>query len=343
MPSELHFLNVKQGDCTWVKHPNGHNTVIDVFNASIEKQKSQELTKTLYDVFVLESIKSKGAKGAKGNFGQKKFPVNPIEYLKDFDVFSVFRFILTHPDMDHMGGIEDFFNTFNPTNFWDTNNKKKMGSFEGSPHKESDWDFYKNLRKGSDYNPIRLELLSGSKGKYYNQNEDGSCCGNGLFILATTKELLKAANDTDDYNDCSYVILYRPPNGAKVIIAGDSHDKTWEHILENWESEVKDCDVLLAPHHGRDSKRSYKFLDILKPKVTFFGIAKSDHLGYSAWSNRGLQVFTNNQGNCLISKFKENGTEIRCTYKTFADAFCKANDTTTNYDSTTKSYYLMTI
>lgn len=340
MPSELHFLNVKQGDCTWIKHPNGNNTVIDVFNASIEKQKSQDLTKALSDIFIMESVR---AKGAKGNFKQKDFPVNPIEYLHNFNVSSVFRFILTHPDMDHIGGIEDFFNTFKPINFWDTNNKKEMGSFEGSPHKEFDWIFYKNLRKGSNSDPIRLQLLSGSRGKYYNQNQGGNCCGNGLFILATTKELLKAANDSDDYNDCSYVTLYRPPNGAKVVIAGDSHDKTWEHILENWESEVKDCDVLLAPHHGRDSNRSYDFLDTLKPKVTFFGIAKSEHLGYKAWSNRGLQVFTNNQGNCLITKFKATGTEIRCSYKIFAEAFCKANNTTTNYDSATNTYYLMTL
>lgn len=340
MSSELHFLNVKQGDCSWIKHPNGNNTIIDVCNASIEKQKSQELTKAFSEIFALKSLK---AKGAKGNFGQKQLPVNPIEYLQGFGVSSVFRFILTHPDMDHMGGIEDFFNTFSPTNFWDTNNKKEIESFEGSPHKESDWKFYKNLRKGSDSDPIRLQLLSGSKGKYYNQNAEGSCCGNGLFILATTKELLDIANESDDYNDCSYVILYKPPNGAKVILAGDSHDKTWEHILENWEDEVKDCDVLLAPHHGRDSKRSYDFLDILKPKVTFFGIAKSSHINYSAWSNRNLQVFTNNQGNCLIAKFNNDGTEIRCTYKTFAKAYCEANGYETSYCSATKTYYLKTI
>jgi len=75
MPSELHFLNVKQGDCSWIKHPNGNNTIIDVFNASIEKQDSQALLKAFSEISVLESVK---ARGAKGNFGQKQFPVNPI-------------------------------------------------------------------------------------------------------------------------------------------------------------------------------------------------------------------------------------------------------------------------
>ena len=240
MASEIHFLNVKKGDCCWIKHPNGNNTVIDVYNASIEKQEAKAFSKIASDILVKEAIKKRGAKG---NFGQKSFPVNPIKYLKDLGVDSIFRFILSHPDMDHLGGIEDFFKTFKPINFWDISNTKKINSFEDTNHAESDWEFYKNLRKGSDSDPIRLELYSGSEGKYYNRNDKGKCCGNGLFVLAPTQELVEDANKTNDYNDCSYVILYRPPNGAKVIISGDSHDKTWEHILENWEDDVKDCDV----------------------------------------------------------------------------------------------------
>lgn len=340
MPSVLHFLNVKQGDCAWIKHPNGKNTIIDVNNASIDKIEEKKIIKSFSEILVEKEIK---AKGVKGNFRQKEFPVNPIEYLKSFNVKSVFRFILTHPDMDHLGGVEDFFNTFKPINFWDTNNNKEIESFENSSHKESDWDFYKNLRKGSKTDPIRLQLTSGSKGKYYNQNENGECCGNGLFILAPTDELIEQANNCGDYNDCSYAILYRPPNGAKVIIAGDSHDKTWEHILDKWGDTVKNCDLLLAPHHGRDSKRSYDFLEVIKPKMTFFGIAKSNHMNYSAWSSRSLPVITNNQGNCLIAKFMENGTEIRCSYKKFADAYCSANNYNTNFDETTKTYYLNTL
>ncbi|MEA3429473.1 MAG: DUF4258 domain-containing protein [Thermodesulfobacteriota bacterium] len=40
MASELHFLNVKEGDCTWIKHADGKNTIIDVFNASVEKKET---------------------------------------------------------------------------------------------------------------------------------------------------------------------------------------------------------------------------------------------------------------------------------------------------------------
>ena len=31
--SVIHFLNVKEGDCIWIKHNCGHNTMIDISNA----------------------------------------------------------------------------------------------------------------------------------------------------------------------------------------------------------------------------------------------------------------------------------------------------------------------
>lgn len=340
MASELHFLNVKEGDCTWIKHADGKNSIIDVFNASIEKKEADATAKAILEFLVAEEIR---AKGVNGNFRQKEYPVNPIEYLLQFSVSSIFRYIQTHPDMDHMGGIKDFFDTFSPTNMWDTDNKKEMGSFENSPYSETDWKFYKNLRKESSTDPKRLTLFSGSYGQYYNRDKNDTPSGNGLYMLAPTKGLVEEANQSDDYNDCSYVILFRPANGHKIVIGGDSHDKTWEYILENHEEDVTDVDLLIAPHHGRDSSRNYDFLDVLNPRLTFFGNANSEHLAYDKWNSRKLEKFTNNQGNCLIARFNDNGTAIYCTYKKFAETYCKQNGYETFFDSTLRAYYLKTL
>jgi beta-lactamase superfamily II metal-dependent hydrolase len=247
----FHFLNVRNGDCSVIQHPSGHVTVVDVYNASVEKQRA----------LVTEAAK---ADAVRGNFNQKAYPVNPIEYLQQFDIASVFRFVLTHPDMDHMGGIEDFFQTFSPTNFWDTANSCEKDDFgEGGPHDEEDWLFYKNIRdQDPKTDPKRLVLYAGASGKYYNKSENGDEGGDGLRILAPTKELIQSGNASDDFNDSSYVILYRS-NAGRILLAGDSHDKTWEHILENHAEDVRDVDLLLAPHHGRKSDRSYEFLDVV--------------------------------------------------------------------------------
>lgn len=137
-------------------------------------------------------------------------------------------------------------------------------------------------------------MLAGRRGQYWNVSDDGSSGGDGLQILAPTQKLIDSANNADeDYNDCSYVLLYRT-GGNRIIFGGDSHDDTWEHILENYHRDVDNIDLLIAPHHGRDSDRSYEFLDVLKPTLTFFGNAPSEHLAYSKWRNRGLSFITNN-------------------------------------------------
>lgn len=114
--SVIHFLNVKDGDCTWIKHEDGKITVMDVCNASTKESVTEGL---------------KFAAKPFGSFHQKEHPVNPIEYLRSHGVSSVFRFILTHPDMDHMDGIEVFFNEYAPINFWDTAHTKKWEVLKG--------------------------------------------------------------------------------------------------------------------------------------------------------------------------------------------------------------------
>ncbi len=124
---------------------------------------------------------------------------------------------------------------------------------------------YKNLRNTDpDDNPKRLALLAGAEGQFWHCEG-----GDAITILAPTKDLVAKADDTNDYNTCSYVLLVEA-NGSKVVFGGDSHDDTWEYILGNFKNEVTDVDLLIAPHHGRDSDRSYEFLDRADANVNIF-------------------------------------------------------------------------
>lgn len=325
----IHFLNVKEGDCSIIEHISGRKTVIDVCNA--------KPIEPVEEAFIATMAKSE--RGISGNFQQKKFPVNPISYMNDRGISSIFRYIQTHPDMDHMDGIEALFQKFCPTNFWDTDNTKEMqaSSWEGSPYRASDWNFYKRLRDiDPDGDPKRLTLYSGTHGQYYNQRSDGTGGGDGLYVLAPTKELVAAANEADeDFNRCSYVILYCT-GGNRIVFSGDSHDETWDHILEHHKDDVTDIDLLIAPHHGRKSGRSYDFLRTLTPTLTFFGNAPSDHLAYAAWANRGLSIVTNNQANCMVVDTSTNPMTLYVTHGNFAQ---KVNPST-YYNDSFKAWYV---
>lgn len=328
MPT-IHFLNVKDGDCSIIEHYSGHKTVIDVCNAKPVEPVAEALTATM----------AKSERGITGNFQQKKYPVNPISYMRDHGFTSIFRYVQTHPDMDHMDGIEALFDEFSPINFWDTDNTKEMpsSSWQGSLYRESDWKFYKRLRDTKpDDDPKRLTLYSGARGQYYNQGSDGTGGGDGLHILAPTKELVAAANEVDEeYNRCSYVVLYRTGEN-RIVFSGDSHDETWDHILEHHKADVTDIDLLIAPHHGRKSGRSYKFLDTLTPTLTFFGNARSEHLAYDAWRSRGLSIVTNNQANCMVVDASTKPMTLYVTHENFA----RRVNSSTFYSESFKAWYV---
>lgn len=314
----IHFLNVNEGDCAWIHHASGRNTVIDVSAATTP---------------ITEFARSSG------NHNQKNYPVNPIQYFKDFNISTIFRFILTHPDMDHMDGIKSLFNNFTVLNFWDTENTKVISDSESwGKYKKEDWDFYQEIRT-SVSSPKVLHNYSGSRSKYYNENEDGTLGADGLYILAPTKELVADANNSGEYNDCSYVILYKT-NNKKIIFAGDSAEKSWDYILNNHKDDVTDVDVLLAPHHGRKTGGNSEYLDILNPKLTLFGNAKSEYLDYAAWNNRNLDHITNNQANCVIlDTFGKDGINVYVTY----EAFAKKRNPNASYDESLKAWYIQTI
>ncbi len=323
--SKIHFLNVNEGDCSIIEHLSGHKTVIDVCNA-------KSLTLALAARPQFEGAFS-------GNFHQKRYPVNPISYMYNHGITSIFRYIQTHPDMDHMDGIEALFAAFKPINFWDTANTKEMPSknWIGSPYQESDWQFYKWLRDNShQISPRRLTLYSGDLGIHWTHNWQGEPGGDGLYVLAPTHELVAAANNADnDYNRCSYVILYRIGNN-RIIFGGDSHDETWEHILDQHKLDVSNIDLLIAPHHGRRSGRSYDFLNILRPTLTFFGNARSQYLAYSAWHHRGLSIVTNNQANCMVVDTSKTPMTLYVTNQSYAQRVNQG----TFYHNSFKAWYV---
>lgn len=324
MEEIVHFLDVGQGDCSIIRHQSGRVTMIDVCNA-----RSELLYKWACE---------RGDDGKK--FISNSKYENPVDYLDRIGENRVFRFIATHPDMDHIDGLTDIFCNFYPENFWYVKLDKPAPSFN-TGYRELDWDMYKFLCEGgSDTERFvkPLNLYSGYRGRYYNQSDYlGNPCDN-LDVLSPTPKLVEIANQTKDYNDASYVILYRTMAG-KILFCGDSHDETWSHLLQNHLSNIQDIKLMIAPHHGRDSDRDRTFLDYVKPNLTLFGRARSEHLAYDAWKNRDLEYVTSNQAGNVIIRINPTGMHI---YLENGD-FTKKRNFNTFFDQKLMAWYYRTI
>ncbi|MDD4616573.1 MAG: MBL fold metallo-hydrolase [Alphaproteobacteria bacterium] len=320
MPT-VHFLNVNSGDCSIIQHGKGNVSVIDICggNSEEEANKYVQASGLLSSILGAERYGSSLAeKGVKGNFKMKDHLANPIDYLKKIGVKSIFRFILTHPDMDHMDGLKKLKDEIGISNFWDAGVSKDKPSFEGTRYKEEDWDQYKKMGRGEGV-VSAIHHLAGSKFKYANRNDDDSVGGDCLSILAPNKELVDAATGNEDPNDASYVILYRSA-GGRILFPGDAHDATWEYVMANYEADVENCSILIAPHHGRHSDRSFDFLDCIEPKLTLLGNAESDNLAYEEWSNRGLAYITSNQAGNIVLATEDGFINVFIENEAFAKA-----------------------
>jgi beta-lactamase superfamily II metal-dependent hydrolase len=329
----IHFLNVLEGDCSIIQHDSGHVSVIDVCNADDGIETAEE--KLVKDSAERKAMFSSKVPATRKNYNQKKTPDNPIEYLKSLNENSVFRFIVTHPDMDHLDGIKDLFETFKPVNTWDTNNNKEidLANFCAKYNKD-DWKFYKKLRDGNYTDTKRLTYYSNTTPCQYWDKDY-------LKVLSPTQKLVKNANDSEDYNDISYVLLFTPPkkDGGhwKIVFGGDSHDNSWEHILNTYEDEVTNVDILFAPHHGRDSKRDWSFLETLTPTLSLFGNASSEYLAYDKYP---LHI-TNNQAGYIILDISLDAIKIYVKNKDFAVDFCKERNWNTPILDRQKEAYLI--
>ncbi len=84
-PLVLHFLNVGKGNRMVANFPSGRLSVID-----IDDSRSLSPAEKAY----LEIVEEKAL-------------TNPVDYIvAGFPGKDIFRFVLTHPDMDHMSGIK---------------------------------------------------------------------------------------------------------------------------------------------------------------------------------------------------------------------------------------------
>ena len=289
---KIHFLNVNQGDCIILEHNSSRISIFDICAGNIERKEQT----------IQEDLAKSEISPAKGNFRMCEHPTNPLDYIANMGAKSIWRFILSHPDMDHLDGFDALMSEYDVLNFWDSGARREkpdFGNYGG--FKEEDWDRYAKVIAGKESATTVVRAQAGAKFKFANEDDTAENIGDALHILAPDQELIDEGNRTQDFNDASYVVLYESAIG-KVILAGDAHDATWEYVKENYKSDVSDVALLIAPHHGRKSGRNYEFLDYVNPKLTLFGCAPSEHLAYDAWNYRNLTHITNNQCGNIVAE-----------------------------------------
>jgi len=188
---------------------------------------------------------------------------------------SIIRFISTHPDDDHIHGLEYLDDKMKLLNFYCVRNEAT---------KEEDTDDFERYCSLRDSDKA-FYLYAGCTRKWMNKSDEGEHGSSGINILwpETTNEYykaaLKAAKEGEDPNNISPIIKYSVQDGVTILWMGDMESDFMEKIED--ELILPAVDILFAPHHGRDSgKIPQALLDQISPKIIVIGEALSRHLNY---------------------------------------------------------------
>jgi len=289
---QLHFLNVGKGNCTLIEFPSDRLSIIDIDDSRAVSAKER---------INIELLKEASL-------------TNPIDYvISNFPNEETFRFILTHPDMDHMSGIKELFDKVDIRNFWDPpNNKPDPGDWDTSPYKKDDWDFYQQLKKREVENVNIVSPL---------RNAQSSCCWvqDNIRVLSPSEELATIANKNEDWNISSYVFMVDYQE-KKILLGGDATQETWSDIIENYDDSYLESDIFLAPHHGSKNNISTDILDTIKPRLVIVSVAKGVDYDRETYSRYGVVLSSKHYGNIQV-KIMNGDILLRTQFQNYSDSW----------------------
>jgi len=324
---EIHFLDVGHGDCTIVEFPgrltvvdiNNCKTfdkeIADEFNRRYKPTSPNPLLSPGYSAALSALASGKTTPSSifgpsAGSFSGLPVPLsnllaqkteaekklqeakdkltNPIDYYKArFTGRPIFRYIQTHPDMDHMAGLYRIWveERIPIVNFWDTSHcieKDEAALKTGKINRDIwDWRAYLRLRTSTD-DPKVLRLANGQRGDFYQQD--------GIHIWAPLDHRHKD-NPEADTNALSYILCVSVGQ-CNILLGGDATVETWEHLYTANGGKLPKIHLLKASHHGRKSGYHWQSVKAMNPDLTVVSVgelkAKDDSsASYEKFSNKG--------------------------------------------------------
>ncbi|KAB2887281.1 MAG: hypothetical protein F9K32_20200 [Desulfobulbaceae bacterium] len=271
----IHFLNVGHGDCIVVEFVD-HNrvAVIDInrsceFDESSKKELEQEFMNAVDATTRLSYLlKTISFSDLAEKAGETMTLQDPIEYLNEKGIHSIFRFISTHPHMDHLTGLNALNENNGIGNIWILRNTFCQEEKKLTEDQKVDWQLYTKYRDTMN-NPVDgttiLRPFDGDLRNFWDED--------GIYILAPNEELLKLAHARDNRNIMSYVLLIKYGK-HKIVLGGDAEEDTWKYITDKYADLITDVRILKASHHGRDSGYYQPAVKLMNPEFTIVSMGK---------------------------------------------------------------------
>jgi len=224
----------------------------------------------------------------------------PLHHLRQrYGVKQINYAILTHPHKDHIEDIDNLI-LLEPMVLRRPKHLTRNDIITSQTRK-TDIPFYEKY----------IDFSNGYSGDVSGTTEDPSDPKNfgGLSI-----QTFGATNcSTSNLNNHSIISVFSYAT-IKVIIAGDNESASYNELFQQWDFNniIKDADVLVASHHGRESGFHSDFVKLVNPRLTVISdSSKKDTSAVDDYTkiSRGWKVYSR----------KDNSSQDRKTVSTYHD------------------------
>lgn len=145
--------------------------------------------------------------------------------------------------------------------------------------------------------------------KYDDENYTGNPNNYGGLEIQTFSTSLC---DHSNFNNFSMITVFQF-SGIKVVVCGDNEKDSFDKLMKesDFKNAVRSADILVAPHHGRESAYHSEFVSLVNPRITIISdTTKSDASAVDkytqrsrGWTVRGEErkcLTTRNDGNITV-------------------------------------------
>lgn len=247
----VHFIDVGQGDCTFIQFPDGKNMLIDG--------------------------------------GAESAAESVIDYLDGLKITKIDLVLATHSDADHIGALPAVFEKydiaycFRPMIYY---GGAKSVRLSGSFNLPSLQDSAFICETDSYFNFLNAVNKEGCGWSFFNKDSDFSqtFTYNGaekaysfdFFTPVSDVKYIsyKEANDYSPLCMLSYV-------GFSVMFTGDAEEYTENEFLNYYKNKpYPDVDLLKVGHHGSQYSTSIDFVNEIKPEYAVISCGKDNEYGH---------------------------------------------------------------
>jgi competence protein ComEC len=243
---KVHFIDVGQGASQLIISPTGKTILIDAGNNDKEKL--------------------------------------VVAYLKKEKIKKIDILIGTHPDADHIGGLDKVIDNFDIGKIY-------------MPKVQSNTETFKDVLVAIQKKGMKVTTAK-----------------SGLVLewdVNVKVEMIAPVGTYDDTNDMSAVVHVTYGSNT-FLLTGDAETKSETDML-NSGANLK-SDLLMVGHHGSKSSTSQKFLDSVNPKYAVIQVGKDNKYGHPTaevlkkLNDKGIKIYRNDQQGNII--FNSNGKDI---------------------------------